>query len=138
MRSIEQLRDSSVEVLITGESETGKELVARELHYTCRRGRGPFVAVNCAALPSSLIESELFGIQRGVATRVERRIGKFELAHGGTLFLDELGDLSAGARAMLQRMLQERVVERIGGRRAIPVDVRVLAATNKDLEDAMS
>ena len=138
MRLIEQLRDSSVEVLITGESGTGKELVARALHYTSRRGRGPFVAVNCAALPSSLIESELFGIERGVATGVERRIGKFESAHGGTLFLDELGDLSAGAQAMLLRVLQERVVERIGGRRAIPVDVRVLAATNKDLEEAMS
>jgi Nif-specific regulatory protein len=137
-RLIEQLRDSSVEVLITGESGTGKELVARALHYTSRRRRGPFVAVNCAALPSSLIESELFGIERGVATGVERRIGKFESAHGGTLFLDELGDLSAGAQAMLLRVLQERVVERIGGRRAIPVDVRVLAATNKDLEEAMS
>jgi Nif-specific regulatory protein len=82
-RLIEQLRDSSVEVLITGESGTGKELVARALHYTSRRGHGPFVAVDCAALPSSLIESELFGIERGVATGVERRIGKFESAYGG-------------------------------------------------------
>jgi Nif-specific regulatory protein len=137
-RLIEQLRDSSVEVLITGESGTGKELVARALHYTSRRGHGTFVAVDCAALPSSLIESELFGIERGVATGVERRIGKVESAHGGTLFLDELGALSAGAQAMLLRVLQERVVERIGGRRAIPVDVCVLAATNKDLEEAMS
>jgi Nif-specific regulatory protein len=137
-RLIEQLRDSSVEVLITGESGTGKELVARALHYTSRRGRSPFVAVNCAALPSSLIESELFGIERGVATGVERRIGMFESAHGGTLFLDELGDLSAGAQAMLLRVLQERVVERIGGRRTIPADVRVITATNKDLDEAMS
>jgi Nif-specific regulatory protein len=137
-RLIEQLRDSAVEVLITGESGTGKELVARALHYTSRRARGPFVAVNCAALPSSLIESELFGIERGVATGVERRIGKFESAHGGTLFLDELADLSAAAQAMLLRVVQEHVIERVGGRRTIPVDVRVIAATNKDLEEAMS
>ena len=135
---IEQLRDSTVEVLITGESGTGKELVARALHYTSRRARGPFVAVNCAALPASLVESELFGIERGVATGVDRRIGKFEAAHGGTLFLDELGDLSAGAQATLLRVLQEHVVERVGGRRPIPVDVRVVAATNKDLEEAMA
>ncbi|HXH10515.1 MAG TPA: sigma-54-dependent Fis family transcriptional regulator [Alphaproteobacteria bacterium] len=138
VRLIEQLRDSSVEVLITGESGTGKELVARALHYTSRRARGPFVAVNCAALPASLVESELFGIERGVATGVERRIGKFEAAHGGTLFLDELGDLSAGAQATLLRVLQERVIERVGGRRTIPVDVRVVAATNKDLEAAIA
>jgi Nif-specific regulatory protein len=137
-RLIEQLRDSTVEVLITGESGTGKELVARALHYTSRRARSPFVAVNCAALPSSLIESELFGIERGVATGVERRIGKFESAHGGTLFLDELADLSVGAQATLLRVLQEHVIERVGGRRAIPVDVRVIAATNKNLEEAMS
>jgi Nif-specific regulatory protein len=138
VRLIEQLRDSSIEVLITGESGTGKELVARALHYTSRRARGPFVAVNCAALPATLVESELFGIERGVATGVEKRIGKFEAAHGGTLFLDELGDLSAGAQASLLRVLQERVVERVGGRRGIPVDVRVVAATNKDLEAAIA
>jgi Nif-specific regulatory protein len=138
VRMIEQLRDSAVEVLITGESGTGKELVARALHYTSRRARGPFVAVNCAALPATLVESEIFGIERGVATGVERRIGKFEAAHGGTLFLDELGDLSAGAQATLLRVLQERAVERVGGRRTIPVDVRVVAATNKDLEAAIA
>jgi DNA-binding NtrC family response regulator len=138
VRLIEQLRDSSVEVLITGESGTGKELVARALHYTSRRARGPFVAVNCAALPSSLIESGLFGIERGVATGVERRIGKFESAHGGTLFLDELADLSPAAQATLLRVLQEHVIERVGGHRAIPVDVRVITATNKDLDEAMS
>ena len=138
IRLIEQLRNSAVEVLITGESGTGKELVARALHYTSHRARGPFVAINCAALPASLIESELFGIERGVATGVERRVGKFESAHGGTLFLDEVGDLSGGAQATLLRVLQERVVERVGGRRAIPVDVRVIAATNKDLATAMT
>jgi Nif-specific regulatory protein len=138
VRLIEQLRDSSVEVLITGESGTGKELVAQALHYTSRRARGPYVAVNCGALPESLVESELFGIERGVATGVERRIGKFEAAHGGTLLLDELGDLSGGAQATLLRVLQERVVERVGGRRTIPVDVRVVAATNRDLEAAIA
>lgn len=138
IRLIEQLRESTVEVLITGESGTGKELVARALHYTGRRARNPFVAVNCAALPASLIESELFGIERGVATGVERRIGKIESAHRGTLFLDELGDLSASAQATLLRVLQEHVVERVGGRRSIPVDVRVIAATNKDLEREMA
>jgi Nif-specific regulatory protein len=137
-RLIEQLRDTIVEVLITGESGTGKELVARALHFTSRRARNPFVAVNCAALPSTLLESELFSIERGVATGVERRIGKFESAHGGTLFLDELADLSAGAQATLLRVLQEHAVERVGGRRAIPVDVRVIAATKKDLEEAMA
>ena len=137
VRLIEQLHDSSVEVLITGESGTGKELVARALHYRSRRARGPFVAINCAALPSSLVESELFGIERGGATGVERRIGKFESTHGGTLFLDALVDLSVSAQATLLRVLQERVVERVGGR-AIPIDVRVIAATNKDLVKAMS
>jgi Nif-specific regulatory protein len=124
--------------LIIGESGTEKELVARALHYTSRRARGPFVAVNCAAIPASLLASELFGIERGVATGVERRIGKFESAHGGTLFLDELADMSAAAQAMLLQVLQEHVVERIGGRRGIPVDVRVITATNKDLDEAKS
>jgi Nif-specific regulatory protein len=132
------LRDSTVEVLITGESGTGKELVARALHYTSRRARGPFVAVNCAAIPASLLDSELFGIERGVATGVERRSGKFESAHGGMLFLDELADMSAAAEATLLRVLQEHVVERIGGRRGIPVDVRVITATNKDLDEAIA
>jgi Nif-specific regulatory protein len=134
VRLIEQLRDSAVNVLITGESGTGKELVARAIHYNSARVRRPLVALNCAALPDSLVESELFGIEKGVATGVERRIGKFEAADSGTLFLDEIGDLSLTAQAKILRVLQERVVERLGGRRMIPVDVRILAATNKDLE----
>jgi len=133
LRLIEQIRDSSVNVLITGESGTGKELVAKAIHYNSSRARRPFVALNCAALPESLVESELFGIERGVATGVERRTGKFEVADGGTLFLDEVGDLSLIAQAKLLRVLQERVIERVGGRKAIPVDVRILSATNKDL-----
>lgn len=134
LRIIGQISDSSVNVLITGESGTGKELVAKAIHYNSPRARQPFVALNCAALPETLVESELFGIEKGVATGVERRIGKFEEANGGTLFLDEIADLSPTAQAKILRVLQERVVEHIGGRREIPVDVRVLAATNKDLE----
>ncbi len=134
LRLIEQVSDSSVNVLITGESGTGKELVAKAIHYNSPRARRAFVALNCAALPESLVESELFGIEKGVATGVERRVGKFEEADGGTLFLDEVGDLSLLAQAKLLRVLQERVIERVGGRKVIPVDVRILAATNKDLE----
>jgi Nif-specific regulatory protein len=134
VRLIEQLRDSAINVLITGESGTGKELIARALHYQSLRARRPFLAVNCAALPDSLLESELFGIERGVATGVESRVGKFEAANGGTLLLDEVGDLSLPAQAKILRVLQERVIERVGGRKAIPVDVRIVAATNKDLE----
>jgi Nif-specific regulatory protein len=134
VRLIEQLRDAPVNVLLTGESGTGKELIARAIHYNSTRSRHPFVALNCAALPDSLVESELFGIERGVATGVEGRVGKFEAAQGGTVFLDEVGDLSLTAQAKILRVLQEHVIERVGGRKMLPVDVRVLAATNKDLE----
>jgi Nif-specific regulatory protein len=134
VRLIEQLHDSAVNVLITGESGTGKELVARAIHYNSTRARRPLVALNCAALPDSLVESELFGIEKGVATGVERRIGKFEAADGGTLFLDEVGDLGLTAQAKILRVLQEHVIERLGGRKEIPVDVRILTATNKNLE----
>jgi len=124
-------------VLITGESGTGKELMAKTIHYSSPRARKPFVALNCAALPENLLESELFGIEKGVATGVEKRIGQFEAAHGGTLLLDEIGDLSLTAQAKILRVLQERVVQRLGGRETIPIDVRVLAATNQDLEEAI-
>jgi transcriptional regulator with GAF, ATPase, and Fis domain len=134
VRLIERIRDSAVNVLITGESGTGKELTAKAIHYTSPRARKPFVALNCAALPETLLESELFGIEKGVATGVAQRLGQFEKADGGTLFLDEIGDLSLVAQAKILRVLQERVLERVGGRAAIPVDVRLLAATNKDLE----
>jgi Nif-specific regulatory protein len=134
VRLVERIRDSLVNVLITGESGTGKELVAKAIHYTSPRARKPFVALNCAALPETLLESELFGIERGVATGVNSRVGQFQKADGGTLFLDEIGDLSLTAQAKILRVLQERVLERVGGRVPIPVDVRVLAATNKDLE----
>jgi len=134
VRLIERIRDSVVNVLITGESGTGKEMVAKAIHYTSPRSRKPFVALNCAALPETLLESELFGIEKGVATGVERRMGQFQKADGGTLFLDEIGDLSLTAQAKILRVLQERLVERVGGRAPEPVDVRLLAATNKDLE----
>jgi len=134
VRLIEQISSSDVDVLITGESGTGKEVVARAIHFSSPRARRPLVALNCAALPDTLVESELFGIEKGVATGVESRRGKFEAADEGTLFLDEIGDLSLPSQAKILRALQERAVERVGGQRTIPVDVRVIAATNKDLE----
>ncbi|HXG50365.1 MAG TPA: sigma-54-dependent Fis family transcriptional regulator [candidate division Zixibacteria bacterium] len=134
LRLIRQIGNSAVNVLITGESGTGKELAAKAIHYGSLRARKPFVALNCAALPEALVESELFGIEKGVATGVERRIGKIEASDGGTLFLDEIGDLSLAAQAKLLRVLQEKAVERVGGRKLIPVDLRVLSATNKNLE----
>jgi Nif-specific regulatory protein len=134
VRLIERIRDSQVNVLITGESGTGKEMAAKAIHFTSPRARKPFVALNCAALPETLLESELFGIEKGVATGVAPRVGHFQKADGGTLFLDEIGDLSMPAQAKILRVLQERIVERVGGRSAVPVDVRLLAATNKDLE----
>ena len=134
IKLIEKVSDSPLNVLITGESGTGKELAARTIHTNSSRFDKPFVAINCAALPESLFESELFGIEKGVATGVERRAGKIEMASGGTLFLDEIGDMSLSAQAKLLRVLQERKLERIGGRSTIEVDVRVIAATNKDLK----
>ncbi|MBA2564946.1 MAG: sigma-54-dependent Fis family transcriptional regulator [Gemmatimonadetes bacterium] len=123
-------------VLLTGESGTGKEVLARAIHRMSERRRGPFVEVNCAAIPQELIESELFGHERGSFTGAHaQRKGKFELAHGGTLFLDEIGDMSASAQAKVLRALQEGVIERVGGNDLITVDVRVLAATNKNLEE---
>jgi Nif-specific regulatory protein len=135
---IARVADADVTILITGESGTGKELVARSVHFASPRARGPFVALNCAALPETLVETELFGVEKGVATGVDRRIGKFEAANGGTLFLDEIGDLPLLAQAKILRVLQERSVERLGGRSPVPVDVRIVAATNKDVESAIA
>jgi Nif-specific regulatory protein len=138
-RMIERVSETDVTVLIRGESGTGKELVANAIHFNSRRASQPFVALNCAALPEALVESELFGHEKGAFTgAVDQRIGKFERAHGGTLFLDEIGTLNATAQAKLLRVLQERAFERIGGRRTIRVDVRIIAATNKDLEKSIA
>lgn len=138
IRQVEEIRDSAVDVLITGESGTGKELVARAIHFSSERAERPFVALNCSTLPENLVEAELFGIEKGVATGVDRRIGRFEAADGGTLFLDEIGDLTPAAQAKILRVLQERVLERVGGRRSIPIDLRILAATNRDLEEEIA
>jgi transcriptional regulator with PAS, ATPase and Fis domain len=122
-------------VLIEGESGVGKELVAREVHMRSSRLHGPFIAVNCAALVETLVETELFGIEERTATGVRGRRGKFELANGGTLFLDEVGDLSPTAQAKLLRVLQDMTVERVGGQDSRVVDTRVVAATNRQLGD---
>jgi DNA-binding NtrC family response regulator len=133
---IEQVADSRTTVLITGESGTGKELVAKAIHYNSSRRDRPFVALNCAALPETLIESELFGHEKGSFTdATARRVGQFELANNGTLFLDEIGDLSPITQAKLLRVLQEREFARIGGVQPIKVDVRIVAATNKNLDE---
>jgi DNA-binding NtrC family response regulator len=131
---IEKVAPSDARVLITGGNGTGKELVARSLHDNSNRRKMAFVEVNCAAIPSELIESELFGHEKGAFTSaVKDKKGKFELASGGTLFLDEIGDMSASAQAKVLRALQENVIQRVGGERDIKVDCRVVAATNKDL-----
>ena len=132
---IAQVSDSPATVLIRGESGTGKELVARAIHYASPRNSAPFVAVNCAALPETLIESELFGHEKGAFTgAVQQRKGRFEIAAGGTLFLDEIGDISPTVQVKLLRVLQERVFERVGGHETLQANVRIITATSKNLE----
>ena len=136
---IDRVAKTPARVLITGENGTGKELVARALHQQSTRASGPFVEVNCAAIPGELIESELFGHMKGSFTgAVADRAGKFEQAHQGTIFLDEVGDMSLAAQAKVLRVLQDGVVTRIGGSKAVEVDVRVLAATNKNVESEIA
>ena len=129
----EKVADTAASVLITGESGTGKEVIARTIHHLSPRRERVLVAVNCAALPESLLEAELFGIERGVATGVDARVGTFERADGGTLFLDEIGDMAPATQARVLRVLQERQITRVGGRKPINVDVRIVAATHRDL-----
>ncbi len=132
---IRQVAPTSAPVLIRGESGTGKELVAREIHKYSRRGDGPFVAINAAALPETLIESELFGHEKGAFTgAMERSAGCFEQAHGGTLFLDEIGEMPQSTQPKLLRVLEDLKVRRLGGKHEIAVDARVLAATSQELE----
>lgn len=132
--TIDKVAPTEARVMITGENGSGKELVARWLHEKSNRNEGPLVEVNCAAIPSELIESELFGHEKGSFTSaIKQRIGKFEQANGGTLFLDEIGDMSLGAQAKVLRALQEGKITRVGGEKEISVDVRVVVATNKDL-----
>ena len=131
---VDRVAPTDARVLITGSNGTGKELVARRLHEKSNRSEGPFIEVNCAAIPSELIESELFGHEKGAFTSaVKQRKGKFEQATGGTIFLDEIGDMSLSAQAKVLRVLQESIISRVGGDQQIKVDVRVIAATNKNL-----
>ncbi|WMJ73093.1 sigma-54 dependent transcriptional regulator [Cytophagaceae bacterium ABcell3] len=136
LKTIDKVAPTDARVFITGPNGSGKELVARWLHYKSERANGPLIEVNCAAIPSELIESELFGHEKGAFTSaVKQRIGKFEQANGGTLFLDEIGDMSLSAQAKVLRALQENKITRVGGDKDIKVDVRIVAATNKDIKE---
>jgi transcriptional regulator with GAF, ATPase, and Fis domain len=138
-KAIGRVASTDATVLIRGESGTGKELVARAIYQHSLRVNKPFLVINCVAIPETLLESELFGYEKGAFTgAINRRVGKIEQAHGGTLFLDEIGDMPLSIQAKILRLLQERSIERLGGREPIPVDVRIIAATNRDLEAALT
>lgn len=139
LEQIKQVAPSRASVLITGETGTGKELIAQLLHQNSLRPKGPFIAVNCAALPSNLLESELFGHEKGSFTgATERRVGRFEFAHQGTLFLDEIGEIDANIQVKLLRFLETRSLERLGSNKPIPLDIRLLCATHKNLEQMVA
>src|SRR5699024_7738180 len=136
---IEKVAPTEARVLVTGENGTGKELVAHWLHEKSPRAKGPMIEVNCAAIPPELIESELFGHVKGAFTSANKdRAGKFEAADGGTIFLDEIGDMSLSAQAKVLRVLQENTIQRVGSDKSKKVDVRVIAATNKDLKEEIA
>jgi nitrogen regulation protein NR(I) len=138
-KAVGRVATTDATVLIRGESGTGKELVARAIYQHSLRANKPFLVINCVAIPENLLESELFGYERGAFTgATHRRVGKVEQANGGTIFLDEIGDMPFGIQAKILRLLQERSIERLGGRETIPVDVRIIAATNRDLETALA
>src|SRR5699024_3348559 len=135
VRQVEKIAPTQATTLLQGDTGSGKEVFARALHQLSSRAGQPFVAINCAAIPEHLLESELFGYEKGAFTGAQKRtLGKVELAEGGTLFLDEIGDMQPDLQAKLLRFLQERVIERVGGREEIPVDARVICATHRDLE----
>ncbi len=139
LKAVQRAAASDVNVLLTGESGTGKELLARSLHQLSVRAKGAFVAINCAAIPEQLLENELFGHEKGAYTgAVARKVGKVELAHGGTLFLDEIGELAPALQAKILRLVQEREFERVGGLQTLAVDLRLVAATNRDLRAAVA
>jgi len=138
-KAIGRVAPTDATVLIRGESGTGKELVARAIYQHSLRADKPFLVINCVAIPETLLESELFGYEKGAFTgAVNRRVGKFEQAHGGTVFLDEIGDMPFSIQSKILRLLQEKSIERLGGQKPIPVDVRIIAATNRDLEAALA
>lgn len=139
MELIDKVAPIDLTVLITGESGTGKELTASAIHQKSKRNKAPFVKVNCAAIPETLLESELFGHEKGAFTGAhERRIGKFELAHQGTIFMDEIGDMTPATQAKILRLLEQKELERVGGKETLKIDVRVIAATNQDLNQAVN
>jgi formate hydrogenlyase transcriptional activator len=139
LEHVQRVAPTDATVLILGESGTGKELIARAVHSASNRADKPFIKINCAALPAGLVESELFGHERGAFSgALQRRLGRFELAHGGTIFLDEIGEVPLDVQVKLLRVLQEREFERVGGSQTISADVRVIAATNRDLQKAMT
>src|SRR5262249_12118963 len=139
LRQVELVAETGASVLVLGETGTGKELIARAIHARGSRRARPLIKVNCAALPSGLIESELFGHEKGAFTgATDRRVGRFEVAHGGTIFLDEIGEVPLDVQVKLLRVLQEHEFERIGGSQTIAADVRVIAATNRDLKAAVA
>ncbi|MDK2956849.1 MAG: hypothetical protein PWQ57_2345 [Desulfovibrionales bacterium] len=138
LEAVKRVADTPVSVLIYGETGTGKELIAKSLHFSSNRRENHFVAINCSAIPETLFESELFGIEKGVATGVDKRSGKIVQASGGTLFLDEIADLPLPGQAKLLRVIEEREVTPVGSRKSVPVDLRIVAATNKNLKEEIS